>query len=257
MIVMPVFDVLEEAIDHRRRDHVAHILRHPTVVTLEGHAHHFAVLQHRPARVARIDRRINLNGQMRIHARVAVRAEVDARNHTACDRDALAANRVADHAHLRVQLWDAAQLEGAQLVEVRAIDCLYNRQVAVMRDVNDARRMRRWIVRRANDDACGIAHHVSVRQEAILPNHEARARSARRLTRIPRLPVIGEDHRDINLHDVIRIPRRHVNGLRRARQRTRPRPCAGVIARASLRRLILSNGQTETTQGDESEKSGG
>ena len=78
VVVAAVFDVLEEAFDHRHWNHVAHVLRHPAAEALEGHTDDFAFLQHRPAGVAGIDRGIHLNRQMRVHAGMAVRAEVDA-----------------------------------------------------------------------------------------------------------------------------------------------------------------------------------
>ena len=92
---MAVLDILEEVFDHRRRDHVADILRDIAAEALEGDADDFAVLHDRSAGVARIDRRIDLDREMGIHHRVRVSAEIDAGDDAARDRKAVAADGIA------------------------------------------------------------------------------------------------------------------------------------------------------------------
>lgn len=73
-----------------------------------GHAHHEAVgAQHRPSRVARVDRGVDLD------AHQAVRGDVDAAHHSTGHGDVLAPHREADAGHVVVQLGDVArELQG-------------------------------------------------------------------------------------------------------------------------------------------------
>ena len=75
---MAIFDVLEKTPNDRRWNHVAYVLRDVPAVALEGDADHLAVLEHGSAAVARVYRRIDLHGQMGVHAGVRIGLKVDA-----------------------------------------------------------------------------------------------------------------------------------------------------------------------------------
>src|SRR5207248_8943309 len=92
---MPIADVLQKPIDHRRGNHVGNALRDIAAVTLKGNADHFGVLHYRSAAVAGIDLRADLNREVLIDRRMSVELEIDPRNDARCDRHAFAADRVA------------------------------------------------------------------------------------------------------------------------------------------------------------------
>jgi hypothetical protein len=54
-------DILKKTLDHRRRNHVAGVLRDIAGIPLEGNADHFSVLQYRAAGISRIDCSVDLN----------------------------------------------------------------------------------------------------------------------------------------------------------------------------------------------------
>ena len=80
-VVMPIFHILEKTTDDRRGNHVADILRDIAAVALKGDADHLAILEHGSAAVSRIDGRIDLDGQMGVHAGMRIRLEINARYH--------------------------------------------------------------------------------------------------------------------------------------------------------------------------------
>ena len=138
---------------------------------------------------------------MRIYTGMAVRPEVDARDNAACHRDAIPTDGIADGDHFCVKLRDTAEIERLELVKMLAVFCFNDRQVTIMRDVDDLRRMRLRIVRGADQNARGVADNMRIRQKAILADEEARAATAAGLPRIPRFAVIGKQHRYVDVHD--------------------------------------------------------
>src|SRR5271166_1153340 len=79
-VVVAARDIFEEPSNHRRRNHVANVLCNVSAIPLECYAHHFAILHHRAAGVSRVDRSIELHGQMGIDRRMSISLEVDPRN---------------------------------------------------------------------------------------------------------------------------------------------------------------------------------
>ena len=91
---MPVFDVFEEAANHRSRHHVGDALGDIAAITLKGYAHDLGVLHDRPAAVARINLCADLNRQVLIDRGVGVKLKISARDNPRRDRHAFAADRV-------------------------------------------------------------------------------------------------------------------------------------------------------------------
>src|SRR4029077_5960176 len=85
-VVMSIFHILEKATDDWCWNHVTDILRHIAAVALKGDAYYLPILQHRSAAVARVDGRVDLDGQMGVHAGVRIRLEIDTRYHSPCHR---------------------------------------------------------------------------------------------------------------------------------------------------------------------------
>ena len=75
MVVVAVFDVLEEALDDGDRDDVADILGDRPGISLERNPDDFAVLHDRAARVPGIDRGVDLDGEVLVDSAVAVGTE--------------------------------------------------------------------------------------------------------------------------------------------------------------------------------------
>ena len=98
-VVGPVLDILEEPSDDGCGNHVTDILRNGAAESLEGHANHFAVLHDGTTTVARVDRGVDLDGQMAVDLGVAVGLEVDAGNHAGGDGKTVATDGVAVGAH--------------------------------------------------------------------------------------------------------------------------------------------------------------
>ena len=92
-VVAAVLQVGEEVAHDRDRDEEAHVVG--AREALERDAHDAAVLHHRPAAVARVDRGVGLDHEVRVGAAVHVAARLDARDDAGGGRDVLAAEREA------------------------------------------------------------------------------------------------------------------------------------------------------------------
>ncbi len=138
LVVMAVFHVLEKAPDDGGGNHVAHILGHVAAVTLEGDAHDFSVLQDGSAAVTGIDRRVDLDGEVRIHSRVRVRLEIHPRDDTPRDREAVAADGIAKHGNGGFDGGDATEVQrGGALEEIRIVH-RQEGEVAIVGHMQDA-----------------------------------------------------------------------------------------------------------------------
>src|SRR5215813_12239472 len=79
-IVVPARNIFQEALDHRRWNHVPDILGDIAGISLKGYTDHLAVLQYGATGVPRIDCGRDLDSQMKINPGMRVGLEVDSRN---------------------------------------------------------------------------------------------------------------------------------------------------------------------------------
>ena len=87
--------VRQEVLDGRHGNHVADVLG--LLLVLEGDTDDAArLVDGRPAAVARVDGRVDLDGEQ-VGARVRVALNLNPRNHAHCHRHAFAALRISDH----------------------------------------------------------------------------------------------------------------------------------------------------------------
>ena len=188
-------DVLEEASDHRRRDHESDILGDLARVSLEGHPDHLAILQDGAAAVAGIDRRIDLDHEVRIDGRMGVEIKVDARDHAACHAQALAAERVAVDGDTTLDRGNPVEGEGNGAFQKRRILHRQQREIAVVGDELHPRLAGMACPLARQRDEAGVAHHMGVGQDPLLPSgqldHESRSNPSADATRVPRGAVVG------------------------------------------------------------------
>ena len=205
-VVVPVADVLEEMLQHRRGDHVADVLRHVAAVTLERDADHLAVLQHRAAGVAGVDRRVDLAGEVVVHRRMAVRLEVDPRDDAARHAHALAADGIAVDRDARFQRRDAADFQRFEALEKLGVRHVQHREVAIVGDEFDRRGIFLRIVFPLDGDETLVADDVRVRDDARPGDDKPRADPALNVAGVPRHLVVGvlrgRRHADDALTDV-------------------------------------------------------
>src|SRR5437016_9395519 len=83
---MPIANVLQKPIYHRRGNHVGHPLSDIAAVTLKGDADHLGVLHHRTTAVAWVDLRADLDRQMLVNRRMRVELKINSRHDPGCDR---------------------------------------------------------------------------------------------------------------------------------------------------------------------------
>ena len=195
LVVVPVLDVCQETVNHRRRNHVSDALRNVAAVALECDADHFRILHHRTAAVTRIDLRADLNREMGINRRMRVELEIDARNDTGRDRHAFAAERIAVSRDRRFQLGNSTEGEGNHVLEEILVRHVDQRQVAIVRHEQNRRRIFIRIAVTLDGEVARIAHDVRVRHDAVAFDHETGADAALDAARIPRRPIIGFDFR--------------------------------------------------------------
>eukprot|EP00966_Prymnesium_polylepis_P030414 707224-Prymnesium_polylepis.2 len=172
----------DKVLDRRHRDDVADVLR--LLLVLEGDANHVARLVERwPSAVARIDRRIDLDGEQ-VGARVHIPLDLDARYDAHRNRDALAALRVADHRHLVLQRRHRAKLERRHVRPELFVFDGEHREVALVPHLDARRHVLGRIARLAQLDVRRVQHHVRIREHV-------RAALVRHLWQTQRRPPMG------------------------------------------------------------------
>eukprot|EP00968_Pinguiococcus_pyrenoidosus_P024465 scaffold4700_cov271-Pinguiococcus_pyrenoidosus.AAC.2 len=102
--VAPVaFNVLKQVAEDLRGDDVSAVLHVRVDERLEGNSHDsVGVIYDRPAAVAGIDGRVDLDGQQ-ICSGLRIRLHLNPANDASCDAHGVAAHRVADHLHVVIQ----------------------------------------------------------------------------------------------------------------------------------------------------------
>ena len=174
-------------------------------------------VKHGPARVARVDRRVDLDREQRVGGRRA-RDRVDARDDALGHADRLAAGREADRAH---DLLERGQPVGERELRVReervrrrrvlAVE-LEDREVDVgaVRDDVRAQALRRAVL--AHADVGRRLDDVRVREDAPPADAEARARALLLAHAAPRREVPPLDRDDLEQAD---LPPRLAHRVRR------------------------------------------
>ena len=203
-VVGTVLQIAKKPLDERHWNEVAHVVE--LEVGLKRDADHLAVLHHRTPAVARIDCRVGLDEQVRVHARMDVGAELDARDHALGVRQLLPAKRVAIGLHPALQLWEFSEGQWHQPLIKRRIAHLKQGEVRVMRngcDLGDERFGHRGFV---DEQHPGVADHVRAREDQSRLHQKARSRVGLRGLHAPRsrpvrtLLVVSEPHHRLLHH---------------------------------------------------------
>src|SRR6516162_6606003 len=94
-VVVTAGDILQKPPDYRRRNHVPDILGNVSAVSLKCDSNDPSILHYRTTRVPRIDRRVQLNRQMRIDTRMRVGLKIDSRNDSSSYGQSLTADWIS------------------------------------------------------------------------------------------------------------------------------------------------------------------
>ena len=198
-----VLDVIEEVPDYVARDHVAQAF--PASVPLKRDPDDFAVEEDRTARVAGVDRRVDLRREQPFE-RVGVTPDLDARDYPLCERDAIAPDREARRDHLRLCRRRLAELQRSDVGKEFGIVDRQQREVAVVIDELDLGDEQRVVVLLADGDERTVRHVVSVGQDHAAADHRPGTRTGTRQLALPRQPEIRDRAGDLDLdHRVQRI----------------------------------------------------
>ena len=169
---------------------------------MKGDSDYVATLHHRAARIARVDGRIHLDGQMLIHPAVAVRPEINAADDAARDRNPVAADRVSDRNNFAIQEGQGVvQWQRGHAFERPRVFQREQGEVAVMGDELDFGEVGCGVIHAANDEAGAVADDVSIGQESVWADKEAGAGAARWPGSIPWGAVIRLDGGIFNADD--------------------------------------------------------
>ena len=168
---------------------------------LEGDADDLVVLNGRAARVAGVNRGIDLDDEVGVCAAVRVGAEVDTRDDSACDGEAITSDGVTDGTHFGVELWHASNRQVDEALKWGVVIEGDESKVAVVGNVLNRGGQFASGVALHNEDATSIGDNVRVRQDLIRPNKEACAIASRESTSVPRSAVVGVLGRDFNAED--------------------------------------------------------
>ena len=168
----PVRDVREEMADDFGGDHIADVVA--VLPILEDDADDFAVVEHRPAAVARIDCRIQLRGK-EIIERGMVGLQLDAGDDAQGDGEFLAADGEAHHGDLRLRRRSLAKLERHDVRKERLVIDLQQRQVAAVVHRQHTRVVAVVAGLLLDGDVGGVGHVVRVGQDAVAVNHHSGA----------------------------------------------------------------------------------
>ena len=200
---MPVLHILEEASNHRGRNHVTHILRHIPPEPLKRHANNLVRLHHRSATVAGVDGGIDLDGKVRFPSGMRVRVVVDPTHHTPCHRQPIPPNGKAIHTNDRFQIRYPTNRQCRRSLEKLGILNLHQGQITVMRHMEDFRRILPRICLPLHRDIARTADHVGIRQNPIPLNHKPRSPTRTHGAGIPRQPIIPYLCGHFDHHDVL------------------------------------------------------
>ena len=190
-VVSSILHILEEALHDWHGDHVADILGDIAGVALEGDADDFSVLHDGAAAVAGVDGGVDLDREVRVHSGVRVGLEIDAGNDAAGDGEARAADGVAIDGDDGFEGGKAAEFEGGGAVEEFDIFDLEEREIAIVRDVENAGGIGLRVALFGNGEEARVADDMGVRHDAVAVDHKPRANAGEDFSAGPRGFVVG------------------------------------------------------------------
>ena len=135
----------------------------------------FAFLQNRSPAVAGIDRRIDLDREMRIDAGVRICLKINPRYNTARHRQPIAADGISIHRNRGFNFGNTTEAERLGAFEKLGIIDGQQRQIAIMRDMKHPRRIGLGIPFLADCQKAGITDHMGVRHDAFPRYNKSRA----------------------------------------------------------------------------------
>mmetsp|Transcript_42507 Transcript_42507/g.101157 ORF Transcript_42507/g.101157 Transcript_42507/m.101157 type:complete len:351 (-) Transcript_42507:209-1261(-) len=189
VVALVALHILQEVVDDRHRNDEADVLC--TLQTLERHAYNLVVHDGRPPAVARVDRRIDLDGEEGRRA-VHVLLRLHARHHPDAHADVVAACGISDDRDGVLQLRDPADLERRCALPEFLRVCCEEREIAFMPHRDNARCVLGRVAVFPDHYVRLVRDAMRVRKDAPPLNDEAAPRALPLLFRLPRHePVRG------------------------------------------------------------------
>ncbi len=199
-VVYPVFDVVQKKLDFLHRNQITDVLS--VLNQTENQTRELAIRDRRPAAVAEVERSVHLNAQPR--GLIVIVCVFDPRNDSLGYGKLGAAGRIAIDVD---GVFDSRQLVGerqrAALVKKRFVVKLQYRQVHSRRHrLDPSRQVTRGLVR-LHVYLAGVAHHVSVGEDAFAVDDDSRSFYLLRNISHPWSQQIGSVMNGVNLHHEI------------------------------------------------------